>query len=338
MYGHLKNSKNILISGCGGGYDIFCGLDLCFNLLEQNKKVILGNYSFTKEMLLRQTGKKIHECCYLIDKESKFDEEEHINEVLKEAFHTSDAFFKHTGMTREEYIQMNLNPHSSKRKCYFPEYRLFQEIEIPIYCFTDCGIKHLVEAYDTIIDTENIDTIILVDGGTDSLMVGTEKDEKGQPMIGTPFEDISSIIAVHHSKAKNKYLYCLGFNVDRFSVSDESFLKNTSNLIKNNYFIGAYMLNKNDDSTKKYIETFMKCDPESSIVNSHIVMSLNGEFGDYAPEWLRHRTDGVKQYIHPLMGLYWIYDLEGIYRNLKYDVDKLKDTTDGYQVSQLLKL
>ena len=43
----LKQSeKTIIIAGCGGGYDIYCGLPLYFALRSLGKKVVLANLTF----------------------------------------------------------------------------------------------------------------------------------------------------------------------------------------------------------------------------------------------------------------------------------------------------
>ncbi len=291
MYNHLKDSKNILISGCGGGYDIFCALDLYFNLIELGKNVVLGSYTFTRDEIITDTGQKIHECCYKINKDTIFDEQTYISEVIQDVEKLPSDFSKYVKCSKEEYIQSIINPNSTRKSCYFPEYKLIRQLvdkhniqNASIYCFLENGIKQLTEAYNTIIEAENIDTIILMDGGTDSLMTGDEKDKDGKPALGTPYEDISSIVAVNNTQAKNKFLYCLGYNVDKYhGVTDESYLMNVSNLIKQDYFIGSYMLNKKDESTQKYIDVFMNCDPENSIVNSNIICSIQGHHGNYCP-------------------------------------------------------
>jgi hypothetical protein len=42
----LMAHENILIAGMGGGYDIFCGLPIYFDLRARGKQVHLANYSF----------------------------------------------------------------------------------------------------------------------------------------------------------------------------------------------------------------------------------------------------------------------------------------------------
>ena len=93
---------------------------------------------------------------------------------------------------------------------YFPEkylcqwFREKQKAEVDVYCFQGCGVKILLQGYRALVEHLSPDTIILVDGGTDSLMRG---DEDG---LGTPCEDISSILAVNELDLPRKYLSCLG--------------------------------------------------------------------------------------------------------------------------------
>jgi hypothetical protein len=346
MYNHLENSQNVLITGCGGGYDIFCGLDLAFNLIEQNKKVVLGNYSFTKNEILFDTGELITNCCVKLTHQSYFDNVAYVNEVIADVNRLPESFFKCVRSTKTDYIQNLINPNMpiGKHECFFPEYKLVKNLHemyglsVPLYCFVGSGIKHLTDAYNKIIDLENIDTIILMDGGTDSLMTGKEYDENGNPLLGTPFEDISSIVAIHNTNVERKYLYCLGFNIDKYhNVTDENFLKNTCELIKQNGFIGSYMLSKHNLSTQMYIDLFIKSDPENSIVNSLIISAINGYYGNHTPEWLKHRIGNTVQHIHPFMALYWIYSLGKIHDNLTYNTNMLKETEDECEISKLLQ-
>src|SRR5207247_7216277 len=64
-------------------------------------------------------------------------------------------------------------------RSYFPEYYLCrwfraQGEEIPIYGFEQTGVRPLLAGYQTLVDRLGIDTVLLVDGGTDSLMRGDE--------------------------------------------------------------------------------------------------------------------------------------------------------------------
>jgi hypothetical protein len=79
-------------------------------------------------------------------------------------------------------------------------------IDSPVYMFShSIGVVPLLAAYKAIIEREKIDAILLVDGGTDSLMFGNEQD------VGTPTEDMTSICAVNMIKnVKTKILFNIG--------------------------------------------------------------------------------------------------------------------------------
>ena len=49
----LSDCNNILIAGMGGGFDVFCGLPIYFELINRGKKVHLANFSFSDITSLR---------------------------------------------------------------------------------------------------------------------------------------------------------------------------------------------------------------------------------------------------------------------------------------------
>ena len=76
-------------------------------------------------------------------------------------------------------VDANKVPLSDIRsKNYFPEYYLSlyfkekQKMNVPIYTFPHFGYQSLCKAYEILVDKLNIDTVITIDGGTDSLMKG----------------------------------------------------------------------------------------------------------------------------------------------------------------------
>ena len=116
---------------------------------------------------------------------------------------------------------------------YFPEMflcRWFRErgTETSIYCFERTGVKPILAGYRVLVEHLSLDTVLLVDGGTDSLMRG---DEAG---LGTPQEDISSITAVNELAIERKMLACLGFGIDHFhGVCHAHFLEAFAELTRN---------------------------------------------------------------------------------------------------------
>ncbi len=170
-----SNKDNILIAGCGGGYDVFTGLPIYFSIIKNNPKcnIYLSNLSLTDEVILEKYP-KIGKCGYLV------------NHILGK-YHTQESF---------------------------PEYYLSKELNVTVMCIVCESLKDYYETYEIFIKNNNITSIILCDGGCDSILSGVETD------LGTPTEDMISMWTFNQLK-KNKiiseiYLSLLGANVILF--------------------------------------------------------------------------------------------------------------------------
>lgn len=281
LFAELEKSDRILLAGAGGGFDIFCGLPLYFCLKELGKTVYLANLSFSD----------------LPKYESR----------LSPSLLTVTA---DTPLTRD----------------YFPERHLsswFREIgeEVPIYCFERTGFKPLKSSYQILVEQLSIDTIVLVDGGTDSLMRG---DEIG---LGTPHEDVASLAAVDELEVATKLLLCLGFGIDRFhGVCHAHFLENVAALIKSGGFLGTFSLLEEMPEVRSYkaaSDYVFKAMPEDiSIVNSSIIAAIDGQYGNYHSTF---RTQRSQLWINPLMSMYWCFKLPQVARSILY-LDEVKQT------------
>ena len=278
----IEKSENVLIAGAGGGFDIFSGLPLYFGLRETGKRVHLANLSFSD--IHSSTGRRFASS-------------------LVEVTATTEG-----------------------REFYFPELYLSQWFErqrqkVPIYCFDRTGAKHIIHAYGVLADRLKVDTVILVDGGTDSLMRGDE------PGLGTPQEDMASIAAVHALDIPRKFLVCLGFGVDTYhGVSHAYFLKAVAELIQSGGYLGAWSLTEDMPEVKlsRQASEFVRraMPQQASIVTASIQSALDGQFGDYHET---RRTAGTTLFINALMSLYWCFQLDAVAdRNLYLDM--IRDT------------
>ena len=280
----IEKSRSILLAGAGGGFDIFSGLPLYFGLRNLGKQVHLANLSFSP--LHAATGRWL-----------------------------SPALMEVTASTQA-------------RSHYFPEKYLAQWFavqgeQVPIYCFDRTGVQPLLAAYQILIDLLNIDTIILIDGGTDSLMRGDE------PGLGTPEEDIASLASVHQLQIGTKLLVCLGFGIDTFhGVCHAHFLEAVSVLACQDGFLGTWSLTKEMPEVQRYREAteavlqMMSFHP--SIVSTSILSALAGLFGDVQ---VNQRTAGSKLFINVLMTLYWCFRVDPVARRLLYLDDILQTQT-----------
>jgi len=295
FFNELEQTKNILLAGAGGGYDIFTGLPLYFGLRAAGKQVHLANlsFSFLRPVKMQQL---------------------------------SPTLFKVTADT----------PHF--HQFYFPEFYLSQWFreqqgeEIPVYCFNKTGVKPLLKIYQTLIEYLSVDTIILVDGGTDSLMRG---DEVG---LGTPAEDITSIIAVNELDIERKMLTCLGFGVDFFhGVCHAQFLEAVADLTQNGGYLGLFSLMREMPEVQKYIDAseyvFQAMPQDMSIVSSSILSALAGHYGDHHAT---PRTKNSRLWINPLMPVYWCFRLPQVAQRILY-LEEMKETESSIDVLMVIK-
>lgn len=263
----LRGAKSILLAGAGGGFDVFSGLPLYFALRAAGKQVHLANLSFTD--------------------------------------------LPSTKAERLETALVRVTADSVGPQRYFPEKYLsawFRKRgeEIPIYCFDRVGCVPLIAAYKKLIELLNLDAIVLIDGGTDSLMRG---DEEG---LGTPEEDMASIGAVASLDLPRKYLVCLGFGVDAFhGVAHSSSLEAIADLTKAGAFLGVISLLKEMAEVRLFMDAVQSlCNDmphHPSIVSTSIASALDGHYGDVHATT---RTHGSNLWINPLMTLSWCFHLE----------------------------
>lgn len=283
IFQELEDSKNILIAGAGGGFDIFCGIPLYFNLLKQGKSVTLANFSFT--WLSDTTAPMVHPYCYEI--------------------RSSDMDLSGRNYFPEKYLKLWLG---------------LQGQQVDLYAFDRIGTKPLRDAYKYLIKKHEIDTVLLVDGGTDSLMFGNESG------LGTPQEDVCSMAAVYRSGIKKQFLLTIGFGVDHYhGVSHFRFLENVATLSKNGGYLGAFALTEQMEEAQKYIEAVEYANKQmqgmESIVSNSIISAIQGNYGNYHRI---NRTNGSSLWINPLMSMYWCFDLRKVVQEIKY-YDLIKD-------------
>jgi hypothetical protein len=290
----LEKSQNILIVGAGGGFDVFCGLPLYFWLRNAGKTVHLANLSFS---------------------ELGFCDGERPTPAL-----------------------LRVLPNTGGSANYFPEVYLSQWLtarygETSVYAIERTGVKPVVAAYEWLVETLHPDTLILIDGGTDSLLRG---DEIG---LGTPQEDMSSLFAANAVKGVDrKYLVSIGFGIDAFhGVCHAHFLENVAALIGENAFLGSWSLLREMEEFGLYSEVCEyvtnRMPKQPSIVNASIISAVNGWFGN---QHATKRTEGSELFINPLMAIYWAFQLEPVARRNLY-LDRIGNTNTYQELSMAIE-
>jgi hypothetical protein len=281
----IADAKTVLLAGAGGGYDIFTGLPLYFGLRAAGKTVHLANLSFSH--LYASNGRRI-------------------GEALVEVRHRTEGSLR-----------------------YFPEKHLadwFHEErgeDVPIFGFDRVGARPVTAAYKNLVaHLGGVDAVILVDGGTDSLMRGDEPD------LGTPQEDIVSLAAADALEGvSTKLLVSIGFGVDTFhGVCHGLWLENAAALIREGAYLGAWSVMREMPEAQEYLRAVefvhARMFNHPSIVSSSIVSAIEGHFGNHHASY---RTEGSELFINPLMSLYWAFRLEPVVQRNLY-LEMLRDT------------
>ncbi len=133
----LSSCKNLLIAGMGGGFDIYCGLPIYFELAKRGQTVHLANFSFSEIASLRG-GIRLS-----------------------------------PGLVGVVADQPDFAPYFPEKHLskWFKEQR---NSDVTIWSFQKSGVRPLLKNYHILIDHLSIDGILLIDGGVDSLMQGDE--------------------------------------------------------------------------------------------------------------------------------------------------------------------
>lgn len=292
----LRNFKNILIVGAGGGFDVFCGLPLFFALREvPDLQVHLANLSFS---------------------------------------------FRHGEITGKKHGRhiVEVDARSKGNDYYFPEGYLSQwlcrkRMDKSIYCIRGTGVADLQESYETLHKLLGFDTMVLVDGGVDSIMRGDET------RIGTPVEDMASLAAAMRMQTTapvQKQLLCLGLGAET-DLCQIYALETIAHLIKLKAFLGGLMLGPDMPEVQKFADAcefvFFEMRGYESVICSSILSALDGHYGDYHRT---RRTLGTQLHISPLMLLYLAFDVTGVAQNVLY-FDRLANCESLQQIGLVIK-
>lgn len=288
----LSRFQRILLMGAGGGFDIYSGVPLYEYLRGRGHQVWLGSLSFSE-------------------------------------LPTPDGL-------RPRYDYVKVLPDTDGDDDYFPERYLSQWYAergqvVPVYSFCGSGARTILNVYSRLKKDLDFEAMVLVDGGTDSLMRGDE------PSLGSPAEDVASIAAASLLEGVETYLVNLGFGVDyHHEVCHVYVLEAIADLTKSGDFLGAFSLISGMPEFDAFCEVTdyanQRMSDRASIVASSILAAGKGEFGNY------HHTERVKEqelFINPLMSMYWCFKLQGVAQRCLY-LDYIVDTHSRMDVHRAL--
>ena len=191
-----------------------------------------------------------------------------------------------------------------------PEGKLADALGVPVYVFGKAGFRTLKAGYEKLLKEHDIDTIVLVDGGVDSLMRG---DEEG---CGTVFQDTISVGVVDSLDVPTKILACVGFGTEtEEGVCHYRALENIAALTKDGGFLGACALTANMEAFQYYEEICGKVAAQTksqSHVHSRIIPAVHGEFGQYGD--IFDILSDMPPFVSPLAPIFWFFDVGAVAR------------------------
>lgn len=289
LFAALAPARRVLIAGAGGGFDVYAGLPIALALWGSGVEVHLANLSFSE---LELVG-------------------------------------------RESWVAENVvavTPDSTSPDWYFPERTLARwlaahDLPATVYAFPPLGVQSLREAYRYLVESLDIDAVVLVDGGTDILLRGDEN------ALGTPVEDLTSVAAVAGLDLAVKLVTCLGFGIDAHDgVNHSQVLENIAALDREGGYLGALSIPGESREAVLYRDAVADAQAATpdrpSIVNGQIAAATSGAFGDVR---FTRRTSGTPLFVNPLMAIYFTVDLDKLAARCLY-LDRIEQTVGRRQV------
>ena len=238
----LSNCKNILIAGMGGGFDIFCGLPIYFELKKLGINAHLANYSFSD---IENVDFGIRLTKTLVGITPK---PEMVHPYFPELYLAN--WFKEN-----------------------------QNEDVTIWCFHKKGAVPLTENYKILVEHLGIDGILLIDGGVDSLIrgdeweLGTAVEDLTSLFAVNELSNISTRLLACIGFGIERNLTHTHVLENIAALTKEGGFLGSCSLIPQMESYQAY------DEAVTYVQSKEFQDP--SVINSSIVSAVRGNYGNF---------------------------------------------------------
>ena len=288
----LEDVDRILLAGAGGGFDFLAGMPIYYTLREMGKTVHIANYSFTDHLIAKHASGDV--------------------EILIEG--------QLLGVTGSTKLALPYFPEGFMAQWFKEE----QGEEVTIWLIEKLGMPAVKDCYTKLVEKFDIEAIILVDGGVDSLMRG---DESGP---GTLLEDTISLGAVNQLDVSIKILACIGFGTEvEEMLCHYHTLENMAEFAAQGGFLGSCGLTPQMPAFQFYetIGRYIFEQPKHSVshISTCIIPAVHGEFGRIS--MYEDQKIPPNLCLSLLMGLYWFFDVGVICANNPL-VDTISDAVD----------
>jgi hypothetical protein len=276
--------RTVMLCGCGGGFDFVHSMALYPELNRLGKEVVIGSYSFgdpariqgDTEIVFRDKNVIVKRVTAASVPDPSYGPEVHVCRFLDERFPKSAPHHAYAYYARHFTVPML--------------HRLYEQLRR----------EHAIDAF------------VLVDGGSDSLMVG---DEEG---LGDPIEDCVSVTAVALLEGlKAKILISVGLGCDRFNhVSDAASLRAVAELTAIGGFLGGVAMEPTSVGFLFYrdcLDHIYERQAFRSIIGGAIASAAEGHFAaDEVPPRLQSQLRPGELFLWPLMSVFWAFDVDKV--------------------------
>ncbi|WP_406863533.1 DUF1152 domain-containing protein [Streptomyces sp. HUAS MG47] len=297
LFSRLGSARRVLVTGAGGGYDIYAGLPIALSLLHQGKEVQLANLTFSSLGGLPEDGWLAPDVA-----------------VITPETAPHQQYFPERSLA--QWLKLHGYPST-------------------VHAFDRVGVQPLRAAYRALIEQYEIDAVVLVDGGTDILMrgdesgLGTPEEDLTSVAALAGLDDVPGVT--------ERLLVSIGFGVDAYhGVSHGLVLENIAALEREGAYLGAFSVPRATREGALYLDAVAHArhkEPEyPSIVSGSIAAAVEGSFGNVQ---FTERTQGSELFVNPLMSLYFAFELSGVAARCLY-LDRIEHTHLMRQVASAI--
>ena len=177
------------------------------------------------------------------------------------------------------------------------------------------GPKLVKEAFNQVLEDHQIDCILGVDGGVDSLATGDEAD------YGTVLEDFVTLAALRDIDLPKVHC-CAGFGCEtEENMNFYRILENMADLAFANKFYGSFSLTQDMKEFQWYVRECQQTWAEGrrkSHIQTKIISAAIGAFGSqnfYKDVDPRIENSTGNCFISLLSNIYWMFDLDAVIAN-----------------------
>ncbi|HBP89454.1 MAG TPA: DUF1152 domain-containing protein [Nitrospirales bacterium] len=242
IFDQLAQCKSLLIAGMGGGFDVFCGLPIYFELKRRGHNLHLANLSFA-DIEGAQHGLRLSKTLVGVTADSR-----QVYPYFPE-FHLARWFKEKHGET------------------------------ITVWCFEKTGAAPLLENYRLLVEYLSIDGILLIDGGVDSLIRGDEA-EKGTLIEDAT--SLFAVHELRQVETRLLACVAMGAEQDityTHIFENVAELTQTGGFLGACALLSKMESYRNFEEAVLFVQGQPLQD--SSVINSSLISAVRGHFGDY---------------------------------------------------------